>query len=80
MGRGGAYAVGTNDLTALHYNPARLFSQEGSNFMWNHNLIWHDASFSRAPLSEGWGVEENTFGPVSDGESFWLGWIPCRFL
>ena len=70
MGRGGAYAVGADDLTALHYNPARLFSQKGSNLMWNHNLVWHDTTYSRAPLSDGWGVEDNTFSPVSDGESF----------
>ena len=70
MGRGGAYTVGANDLTALHYNPARLFTQSGSNLMWNHNLVWHDLTFSRATLSEGWGIEDNSFESVSDAENF----------
>ncbi len=66
-GRGGALAVGVEDLTALHYNPAALAKQRGTTFLYNHNLIFHRASFARVPLaSEVWGVDQS-FATVRDG-------------
>src|SRR5262245_39444478 len=38
VGRGGAYAVGAADLTALHYNPGKLASLGGTRVMYSHNL------------------------------------------
>lgn len=65
-GRGGAMVAGADDLTALHYNPGALARQRGTNFLYNHNLIFHRASFTRAPLTaEVWG-EDRSFDRVED--------------
>ena len=37
LGRGGAFVVGAQDLTALHYNPARLAQLGGTRLLYNHN-------------------------------------------
>ncbi len=56
VGRGGATAVGAMDLTAAHYNPAMLAPQAAKlSAMWHHNLVFHESTFTRAPLAEGWG-------------------------
>lgn len=65
-GRGGAMVAGADDLTALHYNPGALARQRGTNFLYNHNLLFHRATFARAPLTaEVWG-EDRTFDRVED--------------
>lgn len=55
LGRGGAFAVGASDLTALHYNPGKLAALGGTRFLYSHNLIWHNTTFQRAALSDAWG-------------------------
>lgn len=70
LGRGGAYTVGADDLTALYYNPARLSHQKGSTFLWHHNLVFHDLTFERADLSEGWEADDPSFDSVSDANDF----------
>lgn len=74
-GRGGAYAVGAKDLTALDHNPGALARLEGSQVMWHHNLLWHQSQFTRATLDAGWLDDGGTtFDTVQDNESlFWLG-------
>lgn len=65
-GRGGALAVGVEDLTALHYNPGALAKQRGTTILYNQNLLFHRASFTRAPLSQDvWGVDQK-FDTVRD--------------
>jgi long-chain fatty acid transport protein len=65
-GRGGAMVAGADDLTALHYNPGALARQRSTNFLYNHNLVFHRATFTRAPLTaEVWG-EDRTFDPVEN--------------
>lgn len=65
-GRGGAMVAGADDLTALHYNPGALARQRGTTFLYNHNLVFHRATFARAPLTaDVWGVDRE-FEPVSD--------------
>ena len=75
LGRGGAYAVGARDLTALHYNPGALARLEGSQAMWHHNLVFHESTYTRATLDPGWLDDGGTsFDTVSDSEKlFWLG-------
>jgi long-subunit fatty acid transport protein len=66
VGRGGAMAVGVEDLTAMHYNPGALAKQRGTSLLYNQNLTFHRASFARSPLSASvWGVDE-TFARVQD--------------
>ena len=72
VGRGGANAVGVDDLTAVQYNPALLARQHGKlSLMWDHNLVFHNESFKRATLSDGWGKDAGTsFDKVSDKDTF----------
>ncbi len=66
VGRGGAMAVGVEDLTAMHYNPGALAKQRGTNLLYNQNLTFHRASFSRVPLDPAvWGSDER-FATVHD--------------
>ena len=65
-GRGGAMVAGADDLTALHYNPGALARQRGTSFLYNQNLVFHRATFERAPLTaDVWGVDQD-FEPVRD--------------
>lgn len=65
-GRGGAMAVGVEDLTAMHYNPGALAKQRGTTILYNQNLTFHRAAFTRVPLTaDVWGVDQ-TFGRVAD--------------
>lgn len=58
--------AGADDLTAMHYNPGALARQRGTTFLYNQNLAFHRATFTRAPLtSEVWGIDQ-TFEPVKD--------------
>ena len=73
VGRGGANAVGAQDLTAVHYNPALLARQAAKlSLMWDHNLVFHHESFQRAPLGDHWGPDNagRTFDKVEDDETF----------
>ncbi|MBC8072807.1 MAG: outer membrane protein transport protein [Deltaproteobacteria bacterium] len=68
VGRGGAMAVGVEDLTAMHYNPGALAKQRGTTLLYNHNLTFHRASFARAPLTSSvWGVDQS-FARVDDAK------------
>jgi long-subunit fatty acid transport protein len=72
VGRGGATAVGAQDLTAVHYNPAVLARQSAKvAVMWHHNLVFHQSTFDRATLAEGWGPAYGgaEFESASDRES-----------
>lgn len=72
VGRGGANAVGVSDLTAVHYNPAMLARQAKTfSLMYNHNLVFHEESFQRAPLGDSWGPDlgGRTFEKVEDDET-----------
>ncbi|MCA9694337.1 MAG: outer membrane protein transport protein, partial [Myxococcales bacterium] len=60
VGRGGAFAVGVDDLTALHYNPGALARLGGTRFLYTHNLIFHNTTFQRATLSDVWGDDAGT--------------------
>jgi long-subunit fatty acid transport protein len=74
VGRGGAYAVGVADLTALHYNPGKLAPLSGTRVLYSHNLVFQDTSFQRATLSDAWGANAGTsFDPVSDRANLWAG-------
>jgi long-chain fatty acid transport protein len=68
LGRGGAYTVGSKDLTALYYNPGSLAKQRGTRIMLTHNSVFHKMEFARAPLSDdAWGDLGGTeFDPVSE--------------
>ena len=67
-GRGGAFTVGASDLTALHYNPGSLAKFRGTTFLYNHNLVFHNTRFERAPLTDAWGADAGTtFPEVSNG-------------
>jgi long-subunit fatty acid transport protein len=60
VGRGGAFAVGASDLTALHYNPGKLATLGGTRVMYSHNLLFHRTSFQRASLGDAWGDDAGT--------------------
>lgn len=49
LGRGGAFAVRSDDLTALNINPGGLARLHGTRFLYNHNLIWNKIAFTRTP-------------------------------
>lgn len=66
LGRGGAMVAGADDLTAMHYNPGALARQRGTTILYNQNLAFHRATFTRAPLTaDVWGIEQS-FEPVKD--------------
>jgi long-subunit fatty acid transport protein len=48
VGRGGAFTVLADDLSAVANNPGALTRLTGTHFLYSHNLIWHPASFTRA--------------------------------
>lgn len=69
VGRGGAFAVGVDDLTALHYNPGKLALLRGTRLAYSHNLTFHDTRFRRATLSDAWGMDAGTtFSAARDRE------------
>ncbi len=47
--RGGAFATRADDLTAVHHNPAGLAKLRGTHILYNHTLLWHGTTFTRAP-------------------------------
>jgi len=63
LGRGGATVASVDDPTAVHYNPGALARQRGTRFLYNHSLVFHDARFQRAPLSDAWGEDAGTTFP-----------------
>jgi long-subunit fatty acid transport protein len=67
VGRGGAYAVGAADLTALHYNPGKLASLGGTRALYSHNLLFHRTTFQRSTLSESWGADAGTEFELAQG-------------
>lgn len=70
VGRGGSYVVGVSDATAIYYNPGALSKQRGTQFLYNHNLVFHDVRFQRAPLSDAWGDDAGTsFPEAKNGEN-----------
>lgn len=48
MGRGGAFAVRADDLSAIYYNPAGLARLRGTHFYYNHRVVYGEAEFHRA--------------------------------
>ena len=75
VGRGGSYVVGVSDPTAIYYNPGALSKQRGTQFLYNHNLTFHDTRFQRSPLSDVWGDDAGTEFPEArnDEKVFPLG-------
>ena len=49
MGRGSAYIVLADDLSALLLNPGGLSRQKGTSLLLGENLLWHHGSFTRQP-------------------------------
>jgi long-subunit fatty acid transport protein len=79
LGRGGAYAVGAKDLTAMHYNPATMAKFRGTRIMISHNSIHQGMEFSRNPIADGWtqgpsgpDVGGTTFDPVTNATPWFL--------
>lgn len=60
IGRGGAYVVGVEDGSAIHYNPGALAKMRGATVMYHHGLMWQHTQFSRATLDEAWGDDAGT--------------------
>jgi hypothetical protein len=60
IGRGGAYVVGVEDGSAIHYNPGALAKMRGTTVMYHHGLMWQHTQFSRATLDEAWGDDAGT--------------------
>lgn len=58
------------DATAIHYNPGMLARQRGTQLLYNHNLIFHGADFTRQPLtSPPWdAADAMSFDRVSDSK------------
>ncbi len=48
MGRGGAFAVRADDLSAIYYNPAGLARLDGTHFYYSHRVVYGEAEFRRA--------------------------------
>lgn len=62
MGRGGAFTVRADDLTAMHHNPSGLLRNRGTRFLYNHNLTFSKLEFTKAPSaveSEGYDQLDN---------------------
>lgn len=47
LGRGGAFVVKSDDLTAIHFNPAGLIKSKGTHLLFSSNLTDHDILFKR---------------------------------
>jgi long-subunit fatty acid transport protein len=74
VGRGGAYAVGAADLTALHYNPGKLAPLSGTRFLYSHNILFQNTSFQRATLADAWGANAGTsFDRADDRANIFAG-------
>jgi len=68
LGRGGAFIVRADDPTALVHNPGGLARLRGTHLLYNHVLIWEDATFTRAEseLPPGQATEHDPLAPVSN--------------
>ncbi|HVP37625.1 MAG TPA: outer membrane protein transport protein [Candidatus Saccharimonadales bacterium] len=60
IGRGGAYAAGADDPSALFYNPAALAGLDGSQLSVSPTLLFFDDSFAGAAPYPGFDVREET--------------------
>jgi long-chain fatty acid transport protein len=74
VGRGGAYAVGVKDPSAIYYNPGALAKQRGTRVLVSHNSLFHRMSYQRATLGDFWpeGQAGTTFDRVENEESVFL--------
>ncbi len=64
LGRGGAYAAGVDEASALYYNPGALTRINGVSLTLNLNLVDYNATFQRAPFI----FEERPGNPRSERE------------
>lgn len=76
LSRGGAFAVGVDDPTALFLNPGALIRLRGTHLLLNHVLVWEDATFTRQASDLPPGTDYSSEGfdplaPVSNGESLY---------
>ncbi len=71
LSRGGAFTVRADDPTALIHNPGGLSRLTGTRLLYNHVLMWEDATFTRAatdlPPGNDYGTTPNA--PVSNSEA-----------
>ncbi|MBI5836909.1 MAG: outer membrane protein transport protein [Candidatus Eisenbacteria bacterium] len=72
IGRGGAFAAGVDDPSALFYNPAALAGLDGTQLLLSPSLILFDDSFSGVDPYPGYGVEESTAQKAFPLPSFYL--------
>lgn len=63
--RSGAFISGVNDPTAGFLNPGALSRLKGFQFLYNHNLIYSDVRFQRAPSQ----IPSTSEGTVGQGTS-----------
>ena len=76
VGRGGAYVVDPEDISAIHYNPGALAKQRGTTVTWNQGLIFNHNRFSRASVGTGlpdpeaaWGADAGTTFETVDSDA-----------
>lgn len=48
VARGGAFSARADDPTAAIHSPGALVKLDGLHLIYSHNLVWHDATFTRA--------------------------------
>lgn len=73
VARGGAWSAKADDPSAAIHNPGALVLIDGFDVLYSHNLIWHHATFARAPsvlsASEGY-PGQDPFAPVQNETPF----------
>ena len=51
VGRGSAFTVRADDLTAIAHNPAGLLRETGTRAQWSHNVVHAPMQFTRQPTT-----------------------------
>jgi len=71
LSRGGAFAVGVDDPSALFLNPGAMIRLRGTHVLLNHVLVWENASFTRQPsdLPPGTDYSSEGFDPLAKVEN-----------
>ena len=70
MGRGGAFTVKGDDVSAFYWNPSRLALLRGTRLLYNHSFTQLCLTFERSPAPFDDGAKSYVFPPVHEEGGF----------
>ena len=70
IGRGGAFTVKADDVSAFYWNPSRLALLRGTRLLYNHSFTQLCLTFERSPAPFDDGAKSYVFPPVHEEGGF----------